>query len=78
MRKRSSVAYNFFHFHPVFKCFCGLKDNLLKAPTRKSQVCFQIIDKEMSGLFSDYLSLMLGKPRIRQNNLKTSLRFLGL
>ena len=33
------------------------------------------LDKEISGLFSDYLSLMLGKPRIRQNNLKTSLRF---
>ena len=30
--------------------------------------------------FSDYLSLMLGKPRIRLNNLKTSPRFpcLGL
>ena len=34
----------------------------------------------MSGSFPDYLSLMLGKPRIRLNNLKTSLRFpcLGL
>ena len=31
---------------------------------------------EFSGLFSDYLSLMFGKPRIRQNNLKTSLIFL--
>ena len=33
---------------------------------------------EIPGSFSDYLSLMLGKPRI--NNLKTSLRFpcLGL
>ena len=33
-----------------------------------------------SGSFSDYLSLMLGKPGIRLNNLKTSLRFpcLGL
>ena len=32
------------------------------------------------GSFSDYLSLMLGKPRIRLNNLKNSLRFpcLGL
>ena len=29
----------------------------------------------MPGSFSDYLSLMLGKPRIRLNNLKTSLRF---
>ena len=31
-------------------------------------------------LVSDYLSLMHGKPRIRQNNLKTSLRYpcLGL
>ena len=38
------------------------------------------LDKEIPGLFSDYLSLMLGKPRIRLNNLKTSLRFpcLGL
>ena len=37
-------------------------------------------DKEISGSFSDYLSLMLGKPRIRLNNLKSSLRFpcLGL
>ena len=37
-------------------------------------------DKEISGSFPDYLSLMLGKPRIRLNNLKTSLRFpcLGL
>ena len=36
----------------------------IEASTRKSQAC----------------SLMLGKPRIRQNNLKTSLRFpcLGL
>ena len=35
---------------------------------------------EISGLFPDYLSLMLGKPHIRLNNLKTSLRFpcLGL
>ena len=33
------------------------------------------LDKEIPGLFSDYLSLMLGKPRIRLNNLKTSLRF---
>ena len=32
----------------------------------------------ISGLFSDYLSLMLGKPRIRQNNLKTSLVLLIL
>ena len=30
---------------------------------------------EISGSFSDYLSLMLGKPRIRLNNLKTSLKF---
>ena len=30
---------------------------------------------EISGSFSHYLSLMLGKPRIRLNNLKTSLRF---
>ena len=38
------------------------------------------LDKEITGSFSDYLSLMLGKPRIRLNNLKTSLRFpcLGL
>ena len=38
------------------------------------------LDKEISGSFPDYLSLMLGKPRIRLNNLKTSLRFpcLGL
>ena len=38
------------------------------------------LDKEISGLVSDYLCLMLGKPPIRQNNLKTSLRFpcLGL
>ena len=38
------------------------------------------LDKEIPGSFSDYLSLMLGKPRIRLNNLKTSLRFpcLGL
>ena len=38
------------------------------------------LDKEISGSFSDYFSLMLGKPRIRLNNLKTSLRFpcLGL
>ena len=36
--------------------------------------------KKISGSFSDYLSLMLGKPRIRINNLKTSLRLpcLGL
>ena len=33
------------------------------------------LDKEISRSFSDYLSLMLGKPRIRLNNLKTSLRF---
>ena len=35
---------------------------------------------EVSGLFSDYLSLLLGKPHIRLNNLKISLRFpcLGL
>ena len=35
---------------------------------------------EISGSFPDNLSLMLGKPRIRLNNLKTSLRFhcLGL
>ena len=33
------------------------------------------LDKEISGLFSDYLNLTLGKPRIRQNILKTSLRF---
>ena len=32
------------------------------------------LDKEISGSFSDYLGLMLGKPRIRLNNLKTSLR----
>ena len=38
------------------------------------------LHKEILGSFSDYLSLMLGKPRIRLNNLKTSLRvpFLGL
>ena len=38
------------------------------------------LDKEISGSFSDYLSLMLGKPRIRLNNLKTSLKIprLGL
>ena len=30
---------------------------------------------EISGLFSDYLSLMLGNPGIKLNNLKTSLRF---
>ena len=38
------------------------------------------LHKEISGSFSDYLSFMLGKPRIRLNNLKTSLRvpFLGL
>ena len=38
------------------------------------------IKASTSGLFSDYLSLMLGKPRIRQNKLNTSLRFpcLGL
>ena len=38
------------------------------------------LDKEISGSFQDYLSLMLGKLRIRLNNLKTSLRFpcLGL
>ena len=36
--------------------------------------------KKISGSFSDYLSLMLGKPRLRLDNLKTSLRvpFLGL
>ena len=36
--------------------------------------------KDISGSFSDYLSLMLCKPRIRLNNLKNSLRFpcLGL
>ena len=28
---------------------------------------------EIPGLFSDYLSLMIGKPRKRLNNLKTSL-----
>ena len=35
---------------------------------------------EISGSFSDYLSLMLDKPHKRLNNLKTSLRFpcLGL
>ena len=34
----------------------------------------------ISGLFSDYLILTLGKPRIKLNNLKTSLRLhcLGL
>ena len=32
-------------------------------------------DKEIPGSFSDYLSLMLGKPRIRLHNLKTSPRF---
>ena len=38
------------------------------------------LDKEISGSFSDYLSLMLGKSHIKQNNLKTILRFpcLGL
>ena len=38
------------------------------------------LDKEISGSFPDYISLMLGKPRIRLNNLKTSLGFpcLGL
>ena len=38
------------------------------------------LNKEISGLFSDNFSLMPGKPRIRLNNLKTSLRFpcLGL
>ena len=38
------------------------------------------LDKEIASSFSDYLSLMLDKPRIRLNNLKTSLRFpcLGL
>ena len=30
---------------------------------------------EISGSFPDYLSLLLGKPRIRLNNLKTLLRF---
>ena len=35
----------------------------VEVSTRKSQT-----------RFSDYLSLMLGKPRIRLNNLKTSLR----
>ena len=37
-------------------------------------------NNQSSGLFSDYLSLMLGKPRISPNNLKISLRFpyLGL
>ena len=36
--------------------------------------------QEISGSFPEYLSLMLGKPPIRLNNLKTSLRFtcLGL
>ena len=33
------------------------------------------LDEEIPGSFSDYLSLMLGKPRIRLNNLKTSLRY---
>ena len=36
------------------------------------------LDKEILGSFSDYLSLMFGKPRIRLNNLTTSLRFLCL
>ena len=38
------------------------------------------LDKEIPGSLSDYFSLMLGKPRITLNNLKTSLRFpcLGL
>ena len=39
------------------------------------------LDKEISGSFPDYLSLMLAKkPRIRLNDLKTSLRLpcLGL
>ena len=38
------------------------------------------LDKEISGSFSDYLSLMLGKSCIRLNNLETGLRFpcLGL
>ena len=36
----------------------------VEASTKNSQACFHII-----------LSLMLGKPRIRLNNLKTSLRF---
>ena len=30
---------------------------------------------EIPDSFSDYLSLMLGKPHIRLNNLKTNLRF---
>ena len=37
-----------------------------------------VLDKEISGSFSDYLSLTVGKPRIRLNNLKTNLRFLCL
>ena len=36
------------------------------------------LDKETPGSFSDYLSLTLGKPRIRLNNLKINLRFLCL
>ena len=36
------------------------------------------IDKEISGPLSDYLTLMLGKPLIRRNTLKTSLRFPSL
>ena len=31
--------------------------------------------KEISGVFSDYLSLMRGKPRVRFHYLKTSLIF---
>ena len=31
--------------------------------------------KEISGSFSDYFSLILGKPHIRLNNLKTNQRF---
>ena len=34
-----------------------------------------MIDKEISGSFSDCLSLMRGKARMRLNNLKISLRF---
>ena len=51
----------------------------LMGQKKKSMIGFRP-RKDISGSFSDYLSLMLDKPRIRLKNLKTSPRFpcLGL
>ena len=56
---------------PFYRCLRFFYPGLLSQPR---------LYKEISGLFSDYLSLMRGLPSIRLNNLKTGLRFpcLGL